>query len=365
MKQRQVEKTFDISHITRHVSHIVQRSLQFSLHTLLPLSIMILIGSLLCSGISDAKKYDVKSAVGKATLNGYTQVRFRMTDEKDAVPNNTFLVRRARFQLKAQLTDVLSTGLSMDLTTDDISAKNIYLQYQIDPHLKLRLGQLKKPFSRSYLQSAGKLWMILRPEHIRDFKGYRGRDIGAAVELEPASWLKLMAGVFNGTGIGTDAVEDNNNTKDVAGRVEFSPTGTITVGANTSIRGQTDAIQEDRQAAYGVDVELQFLGFRFAAEGLWGDKRQFDTQQQMFGWYAVIVRKQRIKKCPLTAIEYGGRIESFDGDRDAPEDAVTMVTPYLGIYFHSDARLQLTPIYHLPQRGDRILEFLAQAQMNF
>ena len=319
----------------------------------------------------DAKKPDVKSEVAKTTISGYVQAQFQTTNEDDAVPNNTFTVHRGRFQLKSKLTDSLSTTLEIDAKTDGVETKDIYLRYKISPKFSLKVGQMKKPFSFAYLQAMYKSPMIERPLHVRKyFDNYLGRDVGLIAEWEPHKQIELAMGVFNGAGSGEDAVTDNNNAKDFVGRVELMPAKWLTMGGNVSSHGLTEdsddtPLADRRVTAYGADLSFRRSGFRVVAEGLFGDKPSSDVDAQMIGLYITAAHKRELKDSVITAIENGGRIEFADSDRTIDNDAVISVTPYVGFYFHKNARLQICPALRFPQQGDAILEFIMQAQIEF
>ena len=344
---------------------------------------LLLVASFALLGTSvDAKKPDVKSEVAKTTISGYVQAQFQTTNEDDAVPNNTFSVHRGRIQLKSKLTDSLSTTLEIDAKTDGVETKDIYLRYKISPKFSLKVGQMKKPFSFSYLQAMYKSPMIERPLHVRKyFDNYLGRDVGLIAEWEPHKRIEFAIGVFNGAGSGEDAVTDNNNAKDFVGRVELMPAKWLTMGGNVSSHSLTEdsddtPLADRRVTAYvrfahrrlrltGADLSFRRSGFRVVAEGLFGDKPSSDVDAQMLGLYITVAHKRELKDSVIAAVENGGRIEFADSDRMIDNDAVISVTPYVGFYFHKNARLQICPVLRFPQRGDAILEFITQAQIEF
>jgi len=320
----------------------------------------------------DAKKPDVKSAIAKTTISGYVQMQFLSTNEDDAVPNNTFTIRRGRVQLKSKLTDSLSTTFEIDAKTDCVETKDLYLRYKISPKFSLKAGQMKKPFSFAQLQAARKLSIIERPLHVRKyFDNYLGRDVGLIAELEPHKRIELAMGVFNGAGSGEDAATDNNNAKDFVGRVELQPTKWLTLALNASSHAFTKESDKEppidkRVTAYGADISFRRGRFRVVAEGVFGDKPKINTDAQMMGLYATMAHKREVKNSIITAVESGGRIEFSDSDRMIDDDAVISVTPYVGFYFHKNARLQICPVIRFPEQGsDAILEFATQAQIEF
>ncbi len=321
---------------------------------------------------SNAKNPDVKSKIGKTTISGFTQVQLQATNRQDAVPSTTFVVRRGRLHIDAQLRKTLSMRLEFDGTTDGVETSDLYLKYMIGRHVALQAGQLKKPFSYIRLRAARRLRIIERPLHIRkDFRGYLGRDVGLLLEWNPAEKLEFALGLFNGSGV--EAKVDNNNAKDFAARLELKQLGNLNLGMNISFHNVTEIVHnpqavtnEKRFTAYGLDLTLNIGALNLVAEGLFADKPEIRSSAQMIGLYITGVYKREVSIYGIVSIEHGGRIE-FKNSNDNMHDneAICSVIPYIGLHFHSSARLQINPILRFPQQGDAVLEFIAQTQIEF
>lgn len=319
-------------------------------------------------------KPDVKSKVGRATISGYTQVQFQATNRVTAESHTTFEIRRGRLQLEAELKKELSLRIEFETTTTEVKARDLYLKYDIGSNLTLKVGQLKKPFSYGRLRPARNLRIIERPTHIReDFRGYLGRDVGLLAEWDPIKPVEFSIGVFNGSGVGLGARIDNNDAKDVVGRIEFEPFKDLIFGLNASSHSTEQTIQnplpafaEERFTAYGADVSCDIGNLKLIAEGLYADKPQIDSNAEMIGLYVTGVYKREVKAYGLVAMEHGGRLEYKDGDGSIDAmDSLISITPYVGFYFHSKARIQFNPILRFPQAGGAILDFITQAQIEF
>lgn len=319
-------------------------------------------------------KPDVKSKVGRATISGYTQVQFQATNQDVAESHTTFEVRRGRLQLEAELKKELSLRIEFEATTAEVNARDLYLRYDIGRSLTLKAGQLKKPFSYGRLRPARNLRIIERPTHIReDFRGYLGRDVGLLAEWEPIKPMEFSIGIFNGSGVGRGARTDNNGAKDVVGRVEFEPVKDLTFGLNASSHSVVQTIQdplpafaEKRFTAYGADVSCDIGNLKLIAEGLYAEKPEIDSDTEIIGLYITGVYRREIKTYGLIAMEHGGRLEYNDSD-DAfdTKNSLISITPYVGFYFHSKAKIQINPILRFPREGGAILEFITQAQIEF
>ena len=319
-------------------------------------------------------KPDVKSKVGRTTISGYTQVQFQATNRDAAESHTTFEVRRGRLQLEAELKKELSLRIEFEATTTEVKARDLYLRYDIGRSLTLKAGQLKKPFSYGRLRPARNLRIIERPTHIReDFRGYLGRDVGLLAEWDPIKLLEFSIGIFNGSGVGTGARNDNNDAKDVVGRIELEPLKDLAFGLNVSSHSVVQTIQdplptfaEERFTAYGVDVSCDIGNLKLIAEGLYADKPEIDTDTEIIGLYFTGVYKREVQAYGLVAMEHGGRLEYKDNsDPFDIGNSLVSIIPYVGFYFHSKARIQINPILRFPQEGGAILEFIAQAQTEF
>ena len=166
---------------------------------------------------------------------------------------------------------------------------------------------------------------------------------------------------------------DNNDAKDVVGRVEFEPVKDLTFGLNASSHSVVQTIQdplpafaEERFTAYGADVSCDIGNLKLIAEGLYADKPEIGSDTEIIGLYFTGVYKREVQAYGFVAMEHGGRLEYKDNsDLFDIENSLISITPYVGFYFHSKARIQFNPILRFPQEGGAILEFIAQAQIEF
>jgi len=325
-----------------------------------------IISFVLLSTYCHAKKPDVKSEVAKTTISGYVQTQFRATNRENVKPFNTFMIRRSRLQLDADLTDSLSAMFEISANTEKVEAEDLSLRYKISPKFSLKAGQLKKPFSYAQLRAARKLAIINRPISVEEhFNSYLGRDIGLIARVEPHKLVDLEIGVFNGTGVGNNDLIDDNNAKDFAGRFEVKPTKWLEMAFNASSHEFTEwSTMDKRVSAYGADLSIASGGFSTVIEGLMGNKPQIAIDAQMLGLYATFLYKWKLEKYSIVAVESGGRIEYADGDRDDDSSTVS-ITPCINFYFHKNARLQFCPNLQIPEQGDKFIEFAMQAQIEF
>jgi phosphate-selective porin OprO/OprP len=180
--------------------------------------------AVLMAGVENYKPF-LRTTDGsfKLELGGRLQVNW-VTPEDDASTVtgtdlvNRFFVRRARLEADGLLFDWIAFRVQGDFTEGNVVLKDAYLDFRAWPFLGLRTGQFKVPFSREELISSTLIDFVER---------------SILNELAPARDFGVMAhgslfrrvvsynfGVFNGSGEDT---ADNNDGKDLAGRVTLAP----------------------------------------------------------------------------------------------------------------------------------------------
>ena len=143
--------------------------------------------------------------------------------------------------------------------------------------------------------------------------------MGLLAEWDPIKRVEVSIGVFNGSGVGPGTRTDNNDAKDVVGRVEFEPVKDLTFGLNASSHSVVQTIQdplpafaEERFTAYGADVSCDIGNLKLIAEGLYADKPEIGSDAEIIGVYVTGVYKREVKAYGLVAMEHGGRLEYKD-----------------------------------------------------
>lgn len=199
-------------------------------------------------------------AVGPLTLTAYVQFDGHAAFDGEPFPDHdTFRFRRARFALFGDLTDRIGWYASVELTAPSVPLRDVYVNFRIVPWMTLRAGQfvthfsLERQISTSRLEAIDRVLQPLTP----------GRDVGATLfsERPLGGWFGYSAGVINGAG---QNQIDDNDAKDVVGRVTVSPPGlkNLTVGVNAA----TGAQPTGRRHRVGADVEVRAGRLRAMAE---------------------------------------------------------------------------------------------------
>ena len=171
-------------------------------------------------------------------ISGFVQGMYQANLNEDGnLVDNTFRMRRVRLSVDGTLFKGLTYKIQGDFVRSPMLV-DAYLKYKFCDAFALQLGQFKTPFSIESPINPVNLENFDYGEGIQKLVGYSdvcgvgglGRDIGlmATGKLFPVKGeegikyhvVEYALGVFNGNG---PTVLDNNNRKDIAGRLEVHP----------------------------------------------------------------------------------------------------------------------------------------------
>ena len=171
-------------------------------------------------------------------ISGFVQGMYQANLNEDGnLIDNTFRMRRVRLSVDGTLFKGLTYKIQGDFVRSPMLV-DAYLKYKFCDAFALQLGQFKTPFSIESPINPVNLEIFDYGEGIQKLVGYSdvcgvgglGRDIGlmATGKLFPVKGeegikyhvVEYALGVFNGNG---PTVLDNNNRKDIAGRLEVHP----------------------------------------------------------------------------------------------------------------------------------------------
>jgi phosphate-selective porin OprO/OprP len=168
--------------------------------------------------------FTIQSESGDFVLKvtGYAQAdgRFASNDQTEAVTDQ-FLMRRARPIVQGTVARYFDFYLTPDFGGGATVIQDAYMDVRFTPKLRFRLGKLKTPFGLERLQSAQSLSFVERalPNNL-----VPNRDIGLQVHGELLRGaLAYQLAVLNGVADGGSVDTDNNDSKDLAGRLFVQP----------------------------------------------------------------------------------------------------------------------------------------------
>ena len=171
-------------------------------------------------------------------ISGFVQGLYQADVNGDGELSNTFRLRRVRLSVDGTLFKGLTYKIQGDFSRSPMLV-DAYLKYKVCNEFAIQVGQFKTPFSLESPINPVNLEIFDYGEGIQKLVGYSdvcgvgglGRDIGvmATGSLFPVKDEKgnvkynvvdYAVGVFNGNG---PTAIDNNNRKDIVGRLEVHP----------------------------------------------------------------------------------------------------------------------------------------------
>lgn len=201
--------------------------------------------------------------IGPVTISGYLQADGLTVAGDDLEENaDTFRIRRMRFGLSGDLAPKIGWAFSIEAAGSP-HLRDAYITLRLVDAAHVRIGQFYQPFSLDRLTSTSRNELIERAP-VTDRIALT-RDPGVMVfNAEPFfGWVSYNLEVSNGTGMN---VGDNNDAKDVTGRLVVTPprASGFGVGFNAS-RGEQPNGTRTRT---GVDVSFDRRTVKIVAEVL-------------------------------------------------------------------------------------------------
>ena len=168
-------------------------------------------------------------------ISGFVQGLYQANlDEDFNLSNNTLRMRRVRMSLEGTLVKGLTYKIQGDFSRSPMLV-DAFLKYKVANEFAIQVGQFKTPFSLESPINPVNLEIFDYGESVQKLVGYSdvsgvgglGRDIGIMAtgnlfqpEGKDFSIVSYAVGMFNGNGPTTT---DNNNRKDIVGRLEIHP----------------------------------------------------------------------------------------------------------------------------------------------
>ena len=171
-------------------------------------------------------------------ISGFVQGLYQANlDENFDLSSNTLRMRRVRMSIEGKLTKTLSYKIQGDFSRSPMMV-DAFVKYKPCNEFAIQIGQFKTPFTLESPINPVNLEIFDYGESVQKLVGYSdvcgvgalGRDLGimATGNLFPVKGeegikyhvVNYALGVFNGNGAN---VVDNNNRKDIVGRLEVHP----------------------------------------------------------------------------------------------------------------------------------------------
>jgi len=322
---------------------------------------------------------DEKSAKKKkkVEIGGRVHVGYTMAREAESPTDggretkNEFDVRRASAQLTWRPEKWMKAVVQIDVAEAFELGSSIltdaFVHVAPIPELQIRIGQFKKPFSASILQSPAKLRIIERGpgvEYVAKDLLFGDRDLGLQLSglLVKSIRLEYQIGVFNGNG---PNIAEQGNSKDVVARIQLRPLKQLEIGANISSKFISDPRdrQPSRAFAGGGDLRIGVKGFRFFTEALVAQDHEAyavnaaataEDTPLSFVVLAVASYRHKLKTSRVRfSLEPAFKAELFDQDSEIADDHLWVFTPGINGYFGNYFKLMFNGAFTRSGRSAR------------
>lgn len=321
----------------------------------------------------------------------------------DSVVETDFELRRARLTAEGQAGERWSGRIQMDFETERARFRDAFLEGRISDGMSVRVGQFKVPFNGIELESAKRLIAIERAARVRGTSGTTTSTSGmlAATAMSARNrgvmallrWSDGRARLQAGGWVGAGERGETDDGKQLAARLEFEPwagsedhvplvlaLAVVTNGYFGSPRDTLVAAQSDTTVTDDAHYATAFEGWielgRYAAPGIHvagnvvaGDNplapRVEGNDVGFASFLGMLVWGEYVFHGPgaLTGIGLGGRVDRFDPDTDADDNAFLLWTPLVNLYFTKAFKVQANLDVLSPESDERESAVRIQAQV--
>lgn len=270
---------------------------------------------------------------------------------------NSFLIKRARLQVKATINDHFSANFMINFAEFNTNPtgkvlENAFVKYTLNRHFNVQVGQFRPYFG---IEDAVPVDLIRTIDYSNQYyafgrNGWQSFQIGltvyGAVTPEDAMPVRYYVGVYNGNN--KNQTTDNNDSKNVYGRLEAEVYKGITIGANAGVGSLTN----ETGSAYGGDLIGNFslsqkLKLILRTEYKEGTNfSQFNSSTivpkpnisefKMQGFYLFPILRYEYKRPRMRAIEFSTRYERLNENHKLSDNLRQTFIPNLTLIFADD-----------------------------
>lgn len=303
------------------------------------------------------------------SISGYVQPRWEATLAGDSLLN-TFGIRRAYFGGSGDVGKCFSYRVLLTLTERPapfiVALYDAYVDVKPSKLLSIRVGQFQTPIGMEKLVSSSK---ILFPERSYASGFAIDRDLGMMLASK-VKFIGAQVGVFNG--VGRNIRKDDNEAKDIVGRLTLKPIewvhvgGAYLMGTRTSVDivDTTLTVTDWPLSRWGAELALTPWNLRLAAEFMGGqdDTLSLMTYYAEAGWMFKLPCKW------MYGIQPAARYEGFDPNTASDGDAESIITAGVNLHFLPKHRAKLALCYRMitEEQGEvNNDQIIAQLQLKF
>jgi predicted transport protein len=270
--------------------------------------------------------------------------------------SNTFLVKRARVMVKGDINDHFSANILANLAefNSDPTNKvleNAYIKYSLNKYFNLQAGQFRPFFGIEDVVAVDIIRTLDFSNQYYAFgkNGWQSFQTGLSVlgNVLPNGKLRYFAGAYNGNN--KNQSSDDNNTKNLYGRLEADLLKGFTVGVNA---GSGSLGSSSIGKAYGADATAKIplsskfdlllmaeykTGANFLTYNAEKQSARPDlSQYQMQGFYFFPTLRYNHQSKRLRAVEFSCRYEYFDENYKLASNTRQTIIPNVSLIFADD-----------------------------
>lgn len=288
-----------------------------------------------------------------ASLTKNVDVNGKNFDTSTNGITNTFLVKRARVMIKADVNDHFSANVLVNLAdfNSDPTAKvleNAYIKYSLNKHFNVQAGQFRPFFG---IEDAIAVDIIRTLDFSNQYyafakNGWQSFQIGVSVfgTIGKKGRFRYFGGLYNGNN--KNAATDNDNTKNFYGRLEVNALKDFTIAVNGGTgslanSGTGSALGGDFTARIPLSGKFFLLlmgeyknGTNFVTyNGVTPPANPELSNYRMQGFYFFPTLRYEYKRPRVRAIELSCRYEYFDQDYINKSNPQQTFIPNLSLIF--------------------------------
>lgn len=290
-------------------------------------------------------------------LFGYFQPQFEYWQTSDGGDANSFTYDRARIGLTGVIPYDVSYYAAIDFSRFKTGAGFIldaFVSYTRYEWFKVSMGQFKSPLSMEQNTACQALHTVFRSKVVEELAGPQ-RDLGVMLfggnkQSKFSYSLALMNDYKQG-------FKDENNGKSLKSRITFSPFEFIRIGGSFGY-GVTGINSDNEKTRLGADLHLEYNGFLFQGEYLWGDDTGDYTTGggcdgtplqthtggvTRSGFFAHVLYMTPWNLQPVV------KFESYDSDMSIDDNSETILTFGANYFLNDWTRIQLNYRYKAEQ----------------
>ncbi len=274
----------------------------------------------LCGGLS--------TIFAQVQFGGLGQVQL-VNDSSLAGKELYFTVKRARIFAKGDISDKVGIFMQMETCTAFTNMLDLTIDYKVPFAGKVAVGRFVIPLGYQNTISPYNLHTINYSQVIQKLAGGGARDFGVRVTGKSGSLDWVLAGI-NGSdfsAILANATEDNN-VKDFAGRIGYSPLKNLSAGISMYSGKATAAVLTRNRS--GIDMKYEGGPYYLLAEYMTGENNAINAM----GYYAEAGYR-------ILDLQPMLRYDVYDGNTAAEDNSEIAITAVgLNYYLGDSAKLQ-------------------------